>query len=152
MFKNAEVWDTSACYRNISKLKMWVYCSKLEVLQPGSAGVGLNFDPIEFRPVGSWFNGLCSGFNGFFMLNCDPPRQGVIVLRPLRRIKFGLPLNCNPQVLIPRWIMTPYLDSTLNVDPESWFNIKLWPWIGITIQCGIVTRGHDSTWNCDPGS
>ena len=31
------------------------------------SGVGLNFDPIEFRPVGSWFNGLCSGFNGFFM-------------------------------------------------------------------------------------
>ena len=25
------------------------------------------FDPIAFRPVGSWFNGLCSGFNEFFM-------------------------------------------------------------------------------------
>ena len=85
------------------------------------------------------------------MLNCDPPRQGVIVLRPLRRIKFGPPLNCNPQALIPRWIMTPGLDSTLNYDPESWFNIKLWPGIGITIQCGIVTRGHNSTWNFDRG-
>ena len=86
------------------------------------------------------------------MLNCDPPRQGVIVLRPLRRIKFGPPLNCDTQVLIPRWIMTPGLDSTLNVDPESWFNIKLWPGIGITIQSWIMTRGHDSTWNFDPGS
>ena len=86
------------------------------------------------------------------MLNCDPPRQGVIVLGPLRRIKFGPPLNCDPQILIPRWSMTPGLDSTLNVDPESLFNIKLWPGIGITIQCGIVTRGHDSTWNFDPGS
>ena len=48
--------------------------------------------------------------------------------------------------------MIPGLDSTLNVDPESWFNIKLWPGIWITIQCGIVTRGHDSTLIFDPGS
>ena len=137
---------------------------------PLRAGVGLNFDPIEFRPVGSWFNWLCSGFNGFLMLNCDPPRQGVIVLRPLRRIKFGPPLNCDPQVLIPRWIMTPGLDSTLNVDPESWFNIKLWPgwvsqfnvelwprviilelWPRVIILRLNVIPSHDSTLNCYPG-
>ena len=29
------------------------------------AGVGLNFDPIEFRPVESEFNGLCSGLMDF---------------------------------------------------------------------------------------
>ena len=45
-------------------------------------GVGLNFDPIEFRPVGSWFNGLCSGFNGFFMLNCDPRDRGSLNYDP----------------------------------------------------------------------
>ena len=39
------------------------------------AVVGLNLDPIEFRPVGSWFNGLCSGFNRFFMLNCESPPE-----------------------------------------------------------------------------
>ena len=87
-----------------------------------------------------------------FHVELRPPRQGVIVLRPLRRIKSGPPLNFDPQVLIPRWIMTPGLESTLNVDPKSWFNIELWPAIGITIQWWIVTRGHDSTWNIDPGS
>ena len=92
------------------------------------AVVGLNFDPIEFRPLGSWFNGLCSGFNGFFMLNCDPLRQGVIVLRPLRRMKFWPLVELWPQVLIPRKIMTPVLNSTLNFDPS-----------------------HDSTLTCDPG-
>ena len=52
----------------------------------------------------------------------------------------------------------PGHDSTLNCDPGSWFHVelwpqvKLWPGIGITIQCGILTRGHNSTWNFDPGS
>ena len=116
------------------------------------AGVGLNFDPIEFLPVGSWFNGLCSGFNGFFMLNCDPPETGVIVLRPLRRIKFGPPLNCDPHVLIPRWMLTPSHDSTFDYDPGlgSQFNVELWH--GVMIQRGILTRGHNSTLTCDPGS
>ena len=40
------------------------------------AVIGLNFNPVEFWPVGSWFNGLCSGFNGYFMLNCDPRDSG----------------------------------------------------------------------------
>ena len=31
-----------------------------------------------------------------FHVELRPPRQGVIVLRPLRRIKFGPPLNCDP--------------------------------------------------------
>ena len=96
------------------------------------------------------------------MLNCDPPRQGVIVLRPFRRIKFGPQLNCDPgsrfhvelwpQVLIPRWMLTPSHYSTLNYDPRlgSQFNVELWP--GVMIQRGILTRGHNSTLKCDPRS
>ena len=92
-----------------------------------------------------------------------PPRdRGVIVLRPLRRIKFRPPLNCDPgswfhvelwpQVLIPCWMLTPSHDSTLNYDPGlgSQFNVELWP--GVMIQRGMLTRCHNSTLNCDPGS
>ena len=61
-------------------------------------------------------------------LNCDPGSWFHVELRP--------------RVLIPRWIVTP----------SQWFNVKLWPGIRITIQCGILTRGHNSTWNFDPGS
>ena len=72
------------------------------------------------------------------------------------------------RVKISRWIVTPGHDSTLNCDPGSWFyvelwsQVKLWPGIGITIQCviltrviiqrGILTRGHNSTWNSDPST
>ena len=82
-----------------------------------------------------------------------------------------------PRVITQRWIVTPGHDSTLNCDPDqdftvnfdpghdstlncdpgSWFHVelwpqvKLWPGIGITIQCGILTRGHNSTWNFDQG-
>ena len=97
-----------------------------------------------------------------FHVELRPPRQGVIVLRPLRRIKFGPPLNCDPgsclhvelwpQVFIPRWILTPSHDSTLNCDPGFWsqFNVKFWP--GVIIQRGILIRGYNSTLNCDHGS
>ena len=68
-----------------------------------------------------------------FHVELRPQRQGVIELRPLRRIKFGPPVELWPRVLIPRWIMTLGINSTLNFDPESWFNVKLWPGIGITI-------------------
>ena len=81
------------------------------------AGVGLNFDPFEFRPVGSWFNGLCSEFNGFFMLNCDPSEKGGHCISTLRRIKFWP----------PRCIGTSGLDSTLNYDPRSEFYVDFWP-------------------------
>ena len=130
---------------------------------------------IEFWPVGSLFNVLCSGFNGFFMLNCDtppPPETGVIVLRFLRRIKFGplvelwpgsrFHVELWPNVLISRWILTPSLDSTLNCDPGlgSKFNVEFWPgviilrgiWPGVIIPRWIVTSGHNSTSKCDPGS
>ena len=86
-----------------------------------------------------------------FHVELRPPKTGGHCITTPPTDKIWTPLNCNPQVLIPRWIMTPGLDSTLNVDPESWFNIKLWPGMGITIQCGIVTRGHDSTFSFDPG-
>ena len=68
-----------------------------------------------------------------FHVELRPQRQGVIELRPLRRIKFGPPVELWPRVLIPRWIMTLGINSTLNFDPESWFNVKLWPGIRITI-------------------
>ena len=137
-------------------------------------GVGLNFDPIEFLPVGSWFNGLFSGFNGVVMLHCDPPRQGVIVLRPLRRIKCWTPppLNCDPgswfyvelwlQVLFPRWILTLSHNSTLNYDLGlgSQFSVEFWPgiiiqrgiWPGVIIPRWILILGNNSTLNFDPGS
>ena len=62
-----------------------------------------------------------------------------------------------PRVKIPRWIMTPDQNSTLNCDPNrrsqfhlgSQFNVESRP--GVTIQRGIMTRGHNSTWNLDPG-
>ena len=76
-----------------------------------------------------------------------------------------------PRVMIPRWNVTLGHDYTLNCDPESWFDVELWPrfkfhvelwpaswfnvklWheIGITIQCGILARGHNSTWKFEPG-
>ena len=68
-----------------------------------------------------------------FHVELRPQRQGVIELRPLRRIEFWPPVELWPRVLIPRWIMTLGINSTLNFDPESWFNVKLWPGIGITI-------------------
>ena len=83
-----------------------------------------------------------------------------------------------PWVKIPRWIMTPGQNSTLNCDPNprsqfnlgSQFNVESRP--GVTIQRGIMTRvkiqreilirvtiqrgikawGHNSAWNKDPGS
>ena len=58
-----------------------------------------------------------------FHVKLQPPRQGVIVLRPLRRIKFWPPVESWPQVFIPRWIITPGPNSTLNGGPESWFNV-----------------------------
>ena len=53
-----------------------------------------------------------------------------------------------PRVMIQRWILTPV--SWFHV--HLWPQIKLWPGIGITIQCGILTRGYNSTWNFDLGS
>ena len=60
--------------------------------------------------------------------------------------------------MIPRWIVTPGLDNTLNCDPElncdlglgSQFNVEFWP--GVIIQRWILTRGHNSTLNVDPES
>ena len=60
--------------------------------------------------------------------------------------------------MIPRWIVTPGLDSTLNCDPElncdlglgSQFNVQFW--LGVIIQRWILTRSHNSTWNSDPST
>ena len=61
-----------------------------------------------------------------------------------------------------RGIMTPSQNATLNYDPGyssildcdpnpgSQLNVE--SWLGVTIQCGIKTLGHNSTWNKDPGS
>ena len=61
------------------------------------------------------------------------------------------------RVKIPRWIMTPGQNSTLNCDPNprsqfnlgSQFNVESRHMV--TIQRGIMTRGHNSAWNLDPG-
>ena len=57
-----------------------------------------------------------------------------------------------PRVKIPCWIVTLDQNFTLKCDPDlgSQFNVKLGP--GVLIQRGIMTRGHNSTWNSDPGS
>ena len=83
-----------------------------------------------------------------------------------------------PRVKIPRWIMTPGQNSTLNCDPNprlqfnlghtsTWnqdpvaqFNVESRPGVTIqreilirvTIQRWVMTRGNNSTWNYDPGS
>ena len=75
---------------------------------------------IEFLPHwisthGSWFNGQCSGFNGFFMLNCDPETGGHCITNP------------PTDTFWPRWIVTPGHNSTLKCDPGSCFHVELWP-------------------------
>ena len=57
-----------------------------------------------------------------------------------------------PGVNIPRWILTPGQNSTLNYDPGSEIHIKLWSEAQVTIQRLIMTRGHNSMWNSDLGS
>ena len=52
--------------------------------------------------------------------------------------------------MIPRWIVTPGQNSTLNCDPGSEFHVELRP--RVMIPRGIVTPGHVSTLNCDSGS
>ena len=90
-------------------------------------------------------------------------------------------VETSPRVIIPRWIVTPGLDSTLNYDPGSEFLVVLWPrvifqrlivtwelghyhyintgsqfnvefWHGVTIQREILTRGNNSTWISDPST
>ena len=89
------------------------------------AGVGLNFDPFEFRPVGSWFNGLCSEFNGFFMLNCDPSEKG-------GSLYFDPPTDK---------ILTP----SLYWDLGSWFHVELWPQVWILRW--FLTPSFNLKWN-----
>ena len=52
--------------------------------------------------------------------------------------------------MIPRWIVTPGQNSTLNCDPGSWFHVELWP--RVMFLRWVLTPGHDSTLNTDPGS
>ena len=81
-------------------------------------------------------------------LNCYPGQDSTLKFDP----GSWFHIEKLPRVLIPHWNMTLGLNPTLNCDPESWLNVELWPGLGITIQCGILTRGHNSTWNSDPGS
>ena len=57
-----------------------------------------------------------------------------------------------PRVKIPRWIVTPGQNSTLNCDPGSEFHVEMWSRPRVTIQREIRTWGHNSTWNHDPRS
>ena len=52
--------------------------------------------------------------------------------------------------MIPRWILTPGHDSTLNFDPGSEFHVELWP--RVMIPRWIMTPGPNFTLNCDPRS
>ena len=66
-------------------------------------------------------------------------------------------VELRPRVKIPRYILTPGMNSTLNFDPNprsqfnlgSQFNVESRP--GVTIQRGIMTPVHNLTWNLDPG-
>ena len=112
--------------------------------------------------MGSWFNGLCSGFNGFFLLNCDPPppETGVHCITTPPTDKMWTPVELWPRVLIPRWIMTLGFNHTLNFDPESWltlscdtglgsqFNMEFWP--GVLIKRGTLIRGYNSAFELWP--
>ena len=52
--------------------------------------------------------------------------------------------------MIPRWILTPGHDSTLNFDPGSEFYVELWP--RVMIPRWIMTPGPNFLLNCDPRS
>ena len=117
--------------------------------------------PLNFHPWGLNSTG-CDQNSTVFSCWIATPETGGHCITTTRRIKFGPPVELWPRVFIPRWIMTPGLNSTLNCDPDTWFNVQLWLWNWITIQFGtmtrviiqreILTRGHNSTLNCDPGS
>ena len=108
-----------------------------------------------------------------FSLICYPPKLNLITLlnfdsfvssnstgrRYEDRSEFYVGLWS--RVEIPRWIVTPGQNCTLNCDsnPMSQFNVKSWLgpqfsvklWPGIILQRGIKTRGHNSMWKHDPG-
>ena len=73
------------------------------------AGVGLNFDPIEFRPVGVFIQRAVLRIQRIFHVELRPPKQG------------GQCITTPPtdKIWTPRLIVTPGLDSTLNYDPRS---------------------------------
>ena len=48
--------------------------------------------------------------------------------------------------------MTPGQNYTLNYDPNPGSQFNVDSWLGVKIQRGIKTWGHNSTWNKDPGS
>ena len=113
-------------------------------------GIGITIQ-CGFVTRGSWFNvefwpgviiqrGIVTpGHNS--TLKCDPGSRFHVELLPGPRFH----VEKLPRVLIPHWNMTLGLNSTLNCDPESWLNVELWPGLGVTIQCGFLTRGHNST-------
>ena len=53
--------------------------------------------------------------------------------------------------MIPRWIVTPSHDSTINSDPGSGSRFKVEFWPGVTIRRGILTRGR-ALFNVDPST
>ena len=97
-------------------------------------------------------------------LNCDPGHDSTLNCGPDQDFTLNYDpgswfhVELWPRVMIPRWIVTPGLDSTLNCDTKlncdlgfgSKFNVEFWP--GVIIQREIWTRGHNSTWNSDPST
>ena len=103
--------------------------------------------PIEYRPgvtiqwIFRWIMTLPSCWILIAPLNFDTLLSRNSTGRRLCR-----------RVRIPRWIVTPGQNSTLNCDPGSEFHVEMWSRPRVTIQREIRTWGHNSTWNHDPGS
>ena len=129
--------------------------------------------PIEYRPgvnfqwIFRWIMTLLSCWILITLLNFDTfLSRNSTGGRYVDGSEFHVELW--PRVKIPRWIMTPGQNSTLNCDPNptlqfnvghnsmwnqdsvSQFNVESRP--GVTIQRWVMTLGHNSTWNYDPGS
>ena len=121
------------------------------------AGCRIEFWPRWISTRGVLIQRAVIRIQRFFRVELRPPETGGHCITTPRRIKFGPPLNCYPgslfhvalwpQALIPRYIVTPRHDSMFNCD----LGIQFGTMIRVIIQREILTRGHKSTLNCDPG-
>ena len=97
-----------------------------------------------------------------FHVELQPPETGGHCITTPPTDKIWTPRWIVTPGLDSTWIKTPGLNSTLHFDPShdsalncdpglgSQFIVEFWH--EVIIQCGILTWGHNSTWNFDPGS
>ena len=120
------------------------------------ADVGLNFDPIDFRPLRFWLKWLWSGFNGFTCWSATPPpeTEGHSITTPptdtiwspvwLGVIKFHLDFfNRGHNIVILLQIFYPW-----HCDSRRCQNSNAW-------SKSTAKEGHNSIknpLNIDPGS